>query len=654
MIILLIAAFIFIASLCYAVDKSRVDAFIRGTVITAAVGVLIAELTSLFTAYNLLWVSLCWAAVLAAACWLHMKRLKTLLPFKGVLTGLPRLSRWQKLLMAMMVGTVACALFHICLSPPNSPVDGLVYHQTRAFMYYKTQSIHNFASPYGHLLYFGPLNAIWMSQFQILCFGWDGLYQGVQFIAYLLSMLAVYRITRLICKGRAFALIAAALVCFMPMAYLQAFTTQSDLLITALCVTAIYYMATIVCTYKKTKAVCPACCVLLGLSCGLAVLSKLNAGVVLIGFSLSLAAYLLIKLRGKAVSRLLIIVLCVVLMTGGFWTRNAMDWNGDFLPLSYAGTRPDYESLGVKGVLLIAAKAIAVNFATPSGQMVGLLSKPSLAMAGLAAKLLGMDMNDPITSEGGVLFTGLTGYSPDCVSYPFQSFIVLVAFIFCLIYACRKRNWLLLSYTICCVLSVAITCTQYQWCNSFNRYLMPSYVAAMPLSAYMLERLTLKRRGGWRKVILAFMSLTFAFNGICVFTCLRGELTYYNSAKPAYDERVVRLCDPSVLTLWRQVTEDVQVKGYTQLGLHNDVMQGDYIWLRPFAAPEYDVRFINTSYRTDLEDAAYNPDCIIATCHAGEAPDSMSYHGRTYVKTNECPNVYRGLYDCQFVYYVGE
>lgn len=495
MIILPVIVFVYLLSICFSFSKSRIRAFIDACILCAACSVIIAEITSIFHAYALLPVSALWVLILAITIYFHRSKYGSCIPCRHFLHGLPRFSKAEVALLFLMAGTFLVVLIRLLIAPPCSPADSLAYHLPRAFMYYKNQSIHSFPASYGHMLYFGPLNAILMSMSQILCFGWDGLFGFVQYMAYAICILSVFQITRLLCGSRTCALIAAAMACFMPIAHLQASTTQSDLLVSAFCAAALYLMVQTFFDFRQARTVSVGRYVVLGLCCGLAVLSKLNAGIVLVCFAVLFAVLLFMRQKRKAFRSICIILLCAILMTCGFWVRNALAFDGDFLPLSYAGSRPDYQALGVKGVALIVAKALAITFAAPSQKLPAIFSMPSYTFANTFAKLLHMDLNDPLTNEVFATFTGvLSSAWPDNASFPVQSVLVLLALLFCIVYSICKRKWWLFGYASCCLFAILLTATQYQWVDSFNRYLMPGFLLSLPLCAYMLQKLLRKQK----------------------------------------------------------------------------------------------------------------------------------------------------------------
>lgn len=654
MMILPAIAFVGIASLFYDRSRSRYSAIIHSTILCAAAAIIIAELTSLFTAYNILWVSVSWMAVIAVMGAMHYRSMKTLKPCQGLFRAPSPFALWEKLLLLTMLACIAVALFNIFIAPPNMPVDSLTCHQPRAFMYYKNQSIHHFATNSPAMLHLGSLNAIMMSQFQILCFGWDGAYKLVQFFAFLITIITVYHMTMMLCHDRGMGIIAGALVCFMPMANLQAVTTQTDLVMTVCCTMAVCLMMEIYHKLNHKRGVKTMDFILLGFSCGLAVLCKLNAGVILIGFALSFAAFILFKLRAKAFLPLLLILVTAFIMVAGYGIRNAMVLDGDFLAMKNAGGDVNFSETGIRGVLFALASAFAITLGSPTDKLAALTAAPSLFVINASAALLGLEPKAAAASIGYYYdFNGILYLSPDVASYPVQSCLVLAASVFFFFYAIKKKKWALLCYTFSCSLGYFLTVYQCLYLESFNRYLIPIFVLGIPLSAFMLQKL-IHYKAFWKNVTAIILCCAFLFNAVCLTIFVKGTLNYYHENTQSYDERMGYSYDLSVLDLYRQVIPDIHENQYRSIGLDNQSASSFYIWMRPFISDSYDVAFINTSLRPELEAASFVPDCIIASYTPELMTDTIQYHDHSYVKKFETARVFRDVPDRCFGYYVLE
>lgn len=636
MIILPIMCFVYLSAILQARVRSRAQAVLSSIILITAVAVTVAELTSLFTAYEIVTVSIAWGLLLSALVFYTYKTEGRLLPrFRCVFGRIEGLSRKERILLIMILGTILFALLKMFIEPPTVPGDATMYHQPRAFMFYKNKSIHNFPTSFGHMLYFGPLNAILISQMQILCFGWDRLSPLAQFSAYIVTILGVYLLTKLLCKSRTLGFIGAAIACFMPMAHLQASTMQSDLMSAGYCVAAVCLMGQLWSDLREQKQISKFKLVLLGLSCGLAVLGKLSAAPTLIGCALLFAIVLLVKYKKRVIQSLLLILLCAVMMTGGFWVRNALDWNGDFLPVSYSGSRPDYEAMGVRGTMLLSAKALATPFSDPAKGAVppfAVFQKLTMLIADTAASVLNIDVNTPSTQEYLAYITGSVPPTPDQISYPIHAILLLIMLPAAFIFGIVKKKWWLVGYAACCLQALLTTSTQYMWCTSYNRYLMPSYLISVPLCSYMLCMLLGTRRVG-KTIIVIILASMFCINAMTSAYFPYKDIVDIFVNKHTPDERVLSEHSYNPLTLWRQVIQDIEDNGYTKLAL-DGASRGDYIWMRPFADARYEIRYINPTYHVG-EARDYAPDCIIACVLKNSLSQTMSYNGVEYIRKFE-------------------
>lgn len=391
---------------------------------------------------------------------------------------------------------------------------------------------------------------------------------------------------------------------------------------------------------------------LIGLSCGLAVLCKLNAGAILIGFALCFAGFLLYKLRAKAILPLLLILVLALSMIGGFWTRNALSLNGDFLPLMYAEEKPNFSETGIRGYAFAMANAFAITLGSPTDKLAVILAAPSRLVVSASAALLGLDAKAAAESIGYYFnYDGIVYLNPDLASYPIQIYLVLIGCIFCFFYGIKRRNWSLLCLTLSCSLGFFLTVYLCVWLESFNRYLMPLCVLGIPLSAFMLQRL-IQRKAFWKSMTVIILCCAFVFNALCLTIFVKGTLNYYHENTQSYDERMWYSYDASVLDLYRKVIPDIHENQYQRIGFDNHSASSFYIWMRPLISDSYDVAFINTSLRPDLEPASFVPDCIIASYSPELMTDTIQYHDHSYVKKFETARVFRDVPDRCFGYYV--
>ena len=172
---------------CQCSTKTR--AFIDASTIYMFLTVLFAEFLSLFTAWNHICITILW--MIAEITLLLFHRGSRIQRF-----SISRLTKPQ-LGFAVLIGiALILSLAKGIKTSPTYPIDSLMYHMTKSYMFAQNESIHNFPVTFGHMLFFGPLNSILIAQFRILLFGSDILSFLPQYWAYLLSIFTVYELCR--------------------------------------------------------------------------------------------------------------------------------------------------------------------------------------------------------------------------------------------------------------------------------------------------------------------------------------------------------------------------------------------------------------------------------------------------------------------------
>ena len=140
-----------------------------------------------------------------------------------------------------MVGTLLSALLY-----PIVNYDSLTAHTVRVFFWYQNHSVAPFPTPSGPQLFEGPLGAYFVLSMKILAGGSDRLANLVQWLSYVFSLVGVSLIAMRIGASRRGQQAAAIAAAAIPMAVLQASTTQNDLNVALWCLVAVYCAVTYV------------------------------------------------------------------------------------------------------------------------------------------------------------------------------------------------------------------------------------------------------------------------------------------------------------------------------------------------------------------------------------------------------------------------
>ncbi len=594
--------FAYVVILNFLNKKPLVFSLVSGYITLLSISVFIAEITSIFSAYNIIWVSVLWTALLAILFF------KFPINFKNLSYNL-RFTVFEKVLLILMAMIVGICVFKAIFYPPGLPTDSMVYHLPRTFMYYKTESIHNFPANYGHLLFLAPLNAILMSQVQILSFGSDVFLNLLQSTAFIFGAITTCGIAQALGAKRKYALISGFFYVTLSMNILQSSTTQNDLLLSTLCLIAVYYMIVIANanTAVKNNVISY---IYLGFSCGLSVLAKLNAGTVLIFFVIAFSIYSIYK---KQFSGLIITLAGALSIVMGYWIRNFMSLDGDFLALNYFSFS-DLSMFTFQDRIFMSLKNLISLFRAPylweydiSGIMEAL------------AQILG--------SSGVPIPFDYSNISSDNVTYPIQAAMVLVVvayFIF--------KNSKVRVYGLLCVSAIIITSFSVQYTASTARYLLPVVSLAIPMIGLFFEKINVKYKP-LKSVSIVCMVGSLIFSLFIISNDIYTGFTsdYNNFYTYEYSERLVSYKhNIDINNLHKSILDDIEQNNYTDIAIDDNHPGGAYIWMEPFSSTEYNISFINAQYTKEKEPTDYTPDCIIASLLIKDVKEHIWYNGSKY------------------------
>ncbi len=216
--------------------------------------------------------------------------------------------------MVVLIGVMAALnLLTIMVSMPNT-WDAMTYHLPRIIAWEQLHAVCNYPTDELRQLYYAPASAIVLLHGYVLAGTLD--YAGIlQWVSYLGCMLTVSLLVS--CLGGSFRaqVFAAFLVAVLPMAVLQAVSTQNHLMAAMWTVIAIYLM------HDMRKNPTAATATILGVALGLGLLTKesviLFIAPFLIWFLISLAKYQrawFIKTGG-------IILVSILVINAGHWYR---------------------------------------------------------------------------------------------------------------------------------------------------------------------------------------------------------------------------------------------------------------------------------------------------------------------------------------------
>ena len=374
------------------------------------------------------------------------------------------------------IGTLLSAVLY-----PATNGDSLTYHMPRVFFWFQNHSVAYFPTPEARQLFSSPLAEYAVLHLQTLSFGSDRLASLVQWVSYLFSIAAVSLIAEELgatVRGQQVAAITAATV---PMAVLQASTTQNDLTCALWSLMAVFCVAKLGNAEGRADRLDAAYVAWAGAATALAVLAKAPAYLVIAPFVLWLAVHTSTRQSWRRAAMLAVcFVLSFAALTAGSYLRNAHLLGGDFLGLSAEANsqtlirKRDPVSLVTTGV-----KNTAMLLGTPVGAWNAVVARSVRTIVGWS----GSDLEDPATrfaAWDGPYEVPATPTNHDSSPAAATFGLVSIAMVGLLARARRTatRVW---KYGACAVVGFALCAGLIAWQPWVNRLLLPALMVLLPL-----------------------------------------------------------------------------------------------------------------------------------------------------------------------------
>lgn len=387
-------------------------------------------------------------------------------------SALGRIARLGIALLSLL--TLLTALLY----PPNT-WDSMTYHMARVMHWIANRDIGLYPTGIARQNYAPPLAELAILHLYLLA-GSDLLVNLVQWWSYVVVMAAAYAIAVELELPHPAPWVSAVVAAAVPMAVLQASSTQNDL------VTASLVMAFALSLLRLRGGLRLGTVLFAALAFGLALYTKGTAYVYCAAIGVALALPLLFaplgddRGRGSVIGRRLAVLAAIVglglVLNTGFYLRN-LDAFGD--PLS--GERGRYTnqevSLAVLGSNLV--RNLALHAGTPSAEL-NLLTEDAVG------RLLGARLNDPGTTWGGTEFgVPFSRFEETAGNLPH----LLLAAVVCLV---LPLAWLgkhlrgTIPYALALVLGLLLYAVVLKWNPWASRLHTPLFTLAAPLLAIPL------------------------------------------------------------------------------------------------------------------------------------------------------------------------
>jgi hypothetical protein len=459
----------------------RRDSVLQAVVLTAAFAVAWIESTSALGVLTPASLAIGWTGVLLVAarqCYRLRVHVGQVLFSGAVPTADVGASGSQRAttLLAVGAGLMGVATLAVALIAAPGTYDSLTYRLARIAHWEAAATVGPYATPIARQLHLAPGAEYLVTHLYVLGNGdrWVNLVQWGAFVGCLVgvSLIAKEFGARGVGQG-----LAAIFVGSMPMAVLQASSTQNDL------VAALWVVAAVVFGLRTLRGHSRSDAVLLALSLGLAAATKMTTVVFLAPFGI---AWLVTMLRRgpirPAVLRVVAVAAAVGLLAGPHLVRVADVWDSPFGPDGEAGEDYTYlsDSFTASSMLSGVSRNLAIHLTTPWPE---LNRRVYLSVLRLHY-LLRADPSAPATTWTGTSF-GMpdTTLRADAAGAP----ALLAAFLLALVALVVGRRWTPVAlYCLCVVCGFVLFSVVLKWQPWHGRLHLPLLVlAAGPVGAVL-------------------------------------------------------------------------------------------------------------------------------------------------------------------------
>lgn len=287
--------------------------------------VIVTESLSLLHSINLTSVAAIWGIFFLVLLYLLFKKRKEILAGlnskrETIKTIFSSFKLYEKVLVGIIILFVSVVLFQGLVYPPNN-WDSLTYHMSRIMYWIGNESVDYFPTHILRHLYQPPFAEYFILHVNLLN-GNDYFSNSIQLFFLVLSILAIWAVLDCFKLPWFFKLLAAFLTITIPSVALQASTTKNDI------VCSFFIISTVLFCIKSYRDYSFKNLLFLGLSVGLAFLTKGTAYLFLAPILLSFAVFTFIKLIKnpgfKIITNSVVALAIVIVLNFGQYYRNYM------------------------------------------------------------------------------------------------------------------------------------------------------------------------------------------------------------------------------------------------------------------------------------------------------------------------------------------
>jgi len=508
------------------------------------------------------------------------------------------------------VSILILALGLTALSAAPNNYDSMTYHLGRVGHWIQNQSVNHYATPILRQLVNPPFSEFVMTHVVSITRS-DRLVNLVQWFYYCASLLAVTVLAREFKASLKAQVFCVVFVATMPMAILQASSTQNDLVASFHMISFVYFFL----YFQKKSSL--SSCLLCGFALGLLPMTKMSAYVFLVPWGLWIVIDVIRRFRLSSFKYMIGIFGAAFLLNMGHFFRN-LSLMGRPIGLPKEANDP-FDVFNkvhdLPSIFSVFVRNVCMHFGTPFETW----NRSVMGVVERIHQFIGRDPHDPATSYTDFQMS-LQNTFEDIAGSPLHLSLILLSllgFFFVRRFLNTKHKivlWMILA-------GVVVFCGLIKWSPWHTRLHMPLFMMVAPWVCILLAKIKPKALSFLTMLVLMTLSGYYvAFNETrpwlgkeSIFTKLREE-QYFSS-------------NPGIMVSYLRVAKMIRTEGYESVGLNLGVDDWEYpLWILSNSQMDSKVRIEHVDVlgpARSLQLKNYNPDIVICSHRCLGRPRSI-------------------------------
>ena len=524
-----------------------------------------------------------------------------------------KLTVFEAVIIIFLIFLFASTLFLALYYPPNN-WDSMTYHMSRVFYWIQNHSVNHYATHNERQIVYQPFAEYIILHLKLLSRS-DFFDNTIQWFGYIGSVTGIYLITKQLVGARKAALSAAIIAAAVPLAILEAMTTQNDLVNSFFIILSVYFLLRYVKNHSKSDLL------FLSVSIGLALLTKGTAYIFIAGFVIIYGIRELYrkKIRSSLIAAGIVIIVPLVI-NAGYYYRNFNTYRN---PLDTAEEKQTNELFTPAALISSISKNAYLHLTTPYHRWNTIIQSLLLSLH----SGLGLDVNDPRLNY---LHTSIKSV-PDTFTYQedtTQNFFHLLLILSCIPVAIiifirhRHEERPLLIYMLCLILTCLLFCYLFKWQPWHTRLHLPLFLLFTPFCGILLAKSD--------KMLYPVLALLMFFALPCIFMSHSQPMPLNYAVKMnRYDK--VFINNPRIKDSYIKTIDMVKRNHFKMIGLHLGGDDWDYPLCYFLKEKNHSKVFfahvIVNNESNKYEKPDFNPDCIISMRSNNEV---LYYHNTPF------------------------